>query len=97
MGNLFTIYQTTLNIAGTTGWSTPNSISGVGNIIGEFTVTAGSGNMNPTLNSVTLEAAGSLIATGTVEHVGLYDASAPSVLLASTTLPAQRRTYSTWA
>ncbi len=28
MGNLFTIYQTTLNVAGTTGWSTPNSSPG---------------------------------------------------------------------
>jgi hypothetical protein len=86
MGNLFTVYQTTLGVAGTTGWSTPNNISGVGNTIGEFTITAGSGNMNPTVNKVTLEAAGSLIGSSTVQTVGLYDSAAPSVLLASTTL-----------
>jgi hypothetical protein len=83
MGNLFTVYQTTLGITGTTGWSTPNNISGVGNIIGEFTITAGAGNMSPTLNSVTLQAAGSLIQSSTRETFGLYDAAAPSVLLAS--------------
>ena len=86
MGNLFTIYQTTLNVAGTTGWSTPNNISGVQNTIGEFTFTAGSGNMNPTVDTVTLEAAGSLIQASTTLKLGLYDASSPSVLLASTTL-----------
>ena len=42
MGNLFTIYQTTL----IPSWydrivPTPNNISGVGNTIGEFTFTAG--------------------------------------------------------
>jgi hypothetical protein len=83
MGNLFTVYQTTLGVAGTSGWSTPNNISGIGNTIGEFTFTAGSGNMNPTVNSVTLQAEGSLITSSTHETFGLYDASAPSVLLAS--------------
>jgi hypothetical protein len=86
MGNLFTVYQTTLNVAGTTGWSTPNNISGTGNTIGEFTFTAGSGSMNPTVNSVTLEAAGSLIQASTTETIGLYDAAAPGVPLATTTL-----------
>jgi hypothetical protein len=86
MGNLFTVYQTTLGVTGTSGWSTPNSISGVGNIIGEFTFTAGGGSMNPTVNTVTLEAAGSLIQASTTQTLGLYDASAPSVQLASTTL-----------
>jgi len=86
MGNLFTVYQTTLGITGTTGWSTPNNISGVGNTIGEFTISAGNGNMSPTLNSVRLEPAGSLIQSSTVETFGLYDASAPSVLLATSSV-----------
>jgi hypothetical protein len=84
MGNLFTVYQTTLGVAGAS-FSNPNSISGVGNIVGEFTFTAGSGNINPKVLTVTLSTGGSLIATSTVQTLGLYDASAPSVLLASTT------------
>jgi hypothetical protein len=83
MANLFTVYQTTLGVTATSGWSTPNNISGVGNIIGEFTISAGSGNLNPTVNSITLGAAGSLIPSSTMEYFGLYDASAPQVLLAS--------------
>jgi hypothetical protein len=85
-GNLFTVYQTTLGVTGTSGWTTPNSISGVGNTVGEFSFTAGSGNMNPIINTITLSTNGTQIAAGSTQTLGLYDASAPSVLLASSTL-----------
>jgi hypothetical protein len=86
IGNLFTVYQTTLSVTGTSGWSTPPDISGVGNTIGEFTFTAGSGNMNPVVKTLTLSTGGSLLQSSTTQTLGLYDASAPSVLLASSTL-----------
>jgi len=85
IGNLFTVYQTTLGVTGTSGWSTPNSASGVNNIVGEFTFAAGSGNINPTVVTTTLSVAGTLIQASTSQILGLYDASAPGVLLASTT------------
>jgi hypothetical protein len=84
IGNLFTVYQTTLGVAGAS-FSNPNSISGVNNIVGEFNFTAGSGNINPIVKSVTLSTGGSLIQASTSQTLGLYDASAPSVLLASST------------
>jgi hypothetical protein len=84
MGNLFTVYQTTLGVTGAS-FSNPNSISGVGNIVGEFNFTAGSGNINPQVKTVTLYTSGSLIQASTSQTLGLYDASAPSVLLASST------------
>jgi hypothetical protein len=85
MGNLFTVYQTTLGVVGAS-FSSPNSISGVGNIVGEFNFTAGSGNINPKVLTVTLSTGGSLISSTTTQTLGLYDASAPSVLLASSTM-----------
>jgi hypothetical protein len=85
IGNLFTVYQTTLGVAGAS-FSTPNSISGVGNVIGEFSFTAGSGNINPVVKTLTLSTNGSLLQASTTQTLGLYDASAPSVLLASSTL-----------
>jgi hypothetical protein len=87
MGNLFTVYQTTLGVTGASGasFANPNSISGVNNIVGEFNFTAGSGNINPVVKSVTLSTGGSLIQASTSQTLGLYDASAPSVLLASST------------
>jgi hypothetical protein len=84
MGNLFTVYQTTLGVTGAS-FSSPNSISGVNNIVGEFNFTAGSGNINPKVLTVTLSTGGSLIQASTTQVLGLYDASAPSVLLASST------------
>jgi hypothetical protein len=83
-GNLFTVYQTTLNVVGAS-FSNPNSISGVNNIVGEFNFTAGSGNMNPIVKTITLSTGGSLISSSTTQTLGLYDSSAPSVLLASAT------------
>jgi hypothetical protein len=85
MGNLFTVYQTTLNVTGA-AFSNPNSISGVGNIVGEFNFTAGSGNINPIVKVITLSTGGSLIQGSTSQTIGVYDSSAPSVLLASSTL-----------
>ncbi|MGD1003440.1 MAG: peptidoglycan-binding domain-containing protein [Minisyncoccia bacterium] len=84
-GNLFTVYQTTLGVAGAS-FSNPNSVSGVGNIVGEFNFTAGSGNMNPIVKTITLSTGGSLISSSTSQTLGLYDSSAPSVLLASSTM-----------
>jgi hypothetical protein len=84
MGNLFTVYQTTLGVTGT-AFLNPNSISGVNNIVGEFNFTAGSGNMNPIVKVITLSTGGSLISSSTTQTLGLYDSSAPSVLLASAT------------
>jgi len=84
IGNLFTVYQTLLNVAGAS-FSSPNSISGVGNIIGEFNFTAGSGSINPTVKTVTLSTAGSILTSRTTQVLGLYDASAPSTLLATST------------
>jgi hypothetical protein len=85
IGNAFTIYQTTLNVAGAS-FNNPSSIGAAGNIVGEFNFTAGSGSINPVVKTVTLYTAGTLIATSTVQQVGLYDSAAPSVLLASSTL-----------
>jgi hypothetical protein len=84
MGNLFTVYQTTLGVTGPS-FSSPSSISGVGNIVGEFTFTAGSGNINPIVKTVTLSTGGSLVVSSTHQTLGLFDSSAPSVLLASAT------------
>jgi hypothetical protein len=86
IGNLFTVYQTTMGVVGTSGWQTPNSASGVNNTVGEFTFTPGSGNISPKVISVSLSVNGSLIASGTTQVLGLYDATAPQTLLASTTL-----------
>ncbi|HUC02167.1 MAG TPA: peptidoglycan-binding domain-containing protein [Candidatus Paceibacterota bacterium] len=85
IGNLFTVYQTTLDVSGAS-FSNPNSISGVGNIVGEFNFTAGSGSINPKVLTVQLSTAGTIITSSTVQVLGLYDASAPSTLLATTTM-----------
>jgi hypothetical protein len=85
MGNLFTVYQTTLGVTGAS-FSGAGSVSGVGNIVGEFNFTAGSGNMNPIVKTITLSTGGAWIVSGTTQYLGLYDASAPSVLLASSTM-----------
>jgi len=84
-GNTFTIYQTTLNVTGAS-FSNPSSINAAGNIVGEFTFAAGSGSINPIVKTVTLYTAGTLIGTSTSQVLGLYDAAAPSVPLATSTL-----------
>jgi len=78
----FTVYQTTLNAMGAS-FVNPTSVSTVGNTVGEFTFTVGSGNISPTVKTITLSTTGSLIQSGTAQTLGLYDAAAPSVLLAS--------------
>jgi len=85
ISNVFTIYQTTLGVTGSS-FSNPSSIGAAGSTVGQFSFTAGSGSINPIVKTVTLYTAGTLLASGTVQQLGLYDSAAPSVLLASSTL-----------
>jgi len=85
VGNLFTVYQTTLNATGAS-FANPSSVSAVGNTVGAFTFTAGYGSKSPIVKSITLSTNGSVIQGSTAQTLGLYDASNPSVLLGSATM-----------
>lgn len=82
IGNLFTVYQTTLNATAGT-FVNPTSISNVGAIVGSFIFTAGNANLNPLVKTVTLQTRGSVMQWNTVQNLGLYDAANPSVALAT--------------
>ncbi len=85
IGNVFTVYRTSLNVAQGAAFTAPNSISGgTGQVISQFSFTAGVG-FDATVKTVVLSTAGTLISSSTAQVLGLYDASAPSTLLATST------------
>jgi hypothetical protein len=82
IGNLFTVYQTTLGIAAAS-FQNPTSISGVGNTVGAFNFSVGAGVKSVQLKSITLAANGSLIQGSTTQVLGIYDGT---TLLATSTV-----------
>ena len=84
MGNLFTVYRTSLNVAQGATFTAPSISGSTGQTIAQFNFTAGSG-YDAVIKAVTLSTAGSFIQASTTQVLGIYDAAAPSVLLASST------------
>ena len=85
VGSLFTIYRTSLHVAQGPTFYRPGSISGgAGQIVGEFSFTAGSG-YDAIVKNVDLSTGGSIVSEHGSHETGLYDAAAPSALLASST------------
>jgi hypothetical protein len=72
IGKLFTVYQTSLGITAGT-FSVPASISGAGTPVGAFNFSVGNTAKNVTLTQLTMFANGSLVNSGTVQHLQLYD------------------------
>lgn len=85
IGNVFTVYRTSLGITQGATFSAPNSISsGVGQVVGQYSFTAGSG-YDALVKTVVLSTGGTLIQSSTTQVLGIYDAAAPSTLLATST------------
>lgn len=84
MGNLFTVYRTSLNVAQGATFTAPSISGSTGQTIAQFNFTAGSG-YDAVIKAVTLSTAGSFIQASTSQVLGIYDSAAPSVLLASST------------
>ena len=83
MGNLFTVYQAALGITGAS-FSSPTTISSVGNTVGAFTFTLnGTAVKSAQIKSITLSANGSLIGATASETLGIYDGT---TLLATSTV-----------
>ncbi len=86
IGNLFTVYRTSLNLASGPSFTGPTSIgSGNGKIVSQFTFTAGTG-YDAVVKSFTLSQNGSVIQASTTVPVEVYDSSNSANILGTSTL-----------
>ena len=84
IGNLFTVYRTSLNVANGAAFTAPTSISGIGTQVAQFNFSAGA-SYDATVKTVVMNNTGALIQASTTVVLGLYDSASPSVLLATST------------
>ncbi len=83
VGNLFTVYRTTLGVTAGT-FSAPASVSTAGGTVGAFNFSVGSGS-DALIKTVTLSTGGSFIQASTTQVLGIYDLSLQSAPLATST------------
>jgi hypothetical protein len=83
VGNLFTVYRTTLGVTAGT-FSAPASISTAGGTVGAFNFAVGSGS-DALIKTITLSTGGSFIQASTTQVLGIYDLSLQSAPLATST------------
>ena len=83
-GGTWTVYRTSLNVSSGASVNQPSSISGIGTQVAQFNFTAGTG-YDALVKTVTMNNTGALVQASTTVVLGLYDAAAPSTVLATST------------